>query len=55
MVKANLLAEEAILRVRSDALFVQSESTEFFHAGHPQALDRAEFFNEKRFLSLDLN
>lgn len=55
LVKANLLAEEAILRVRADALFVQSESTEFFHAEHPQALDRADFFNEKRFLSLDLN
>lgn len=54
LVQANLLAEEAILRVRPDALFIQSESTEYFHPEHPQARERAGFFNEKRFLSLDL-
>ncbi len=54
LVKANLLAEEAILKARPDALFIQSESTEYFHAGHPSAQERADFFNEKRFLSLDL-
>lgn len=55
LVKANLLAEEEILRVRSDAIFIQSESTEYFHAEHPAAEERSAFFNEKRFLSLDLN
>jgi beta-glucosidase/6-phospho-beta-glucosidase/beta-galactosidase len=54
LVKANLLAEEAILRVRPNAIFIQSESTEYFHPGHPKALERADFLNEKRFLSLDL-
>lgn len=54
MAKANLLAEEAILRVKPNAIFIQSESTEYFHAGHPAAQERSEFFNEKRFLSLDL-
>lgn len=52
--RANLRAEEEILKVRPGALFVQSESTEYFHPGHPDAVDRAAFFNEKRFLSLDL-
>ena len=54
LVKANLLAEEAILRVKPTAIFIQSESTEYFHPSHPKAQERAEFFNEKRFLSLDL-
>lgn len=54
LVRANLLAEEAILGVRADALFVQSESSEYFHAEEPAAEERAEFFNQKRFLSLDL-
>ena len=54
LVRANLLAEEAILRIRPDALFIQSESTEYFHSEKPSAEDRADFFNEKRFLSLDL-
>lgn len=56
LVRANLLAEAAILRVRghSATLFIQSESTEYFHAECPAAEDRASFFNDKRFLSLDL-
>lgn len=56
LVRANLLAESAILRTRpqTGTLFVQSESTEFFHAQCPAAEDRAGFLNEKRFLSLDL-
>lgn len=55
MCRANLLAEEAILRVQPDALFVQSESSEYFHAGNPYAQDKADYYNEKRFLSLDLS
>jgi beta-glucosidase/6-phospho-beta-glucosidase/beta-galactosidase len=54
LARATLLAEEAILRVQPEALFVQSESTEYFHAEQPQAQDRAACHNQRRFLSLDL-
>ncbi|PYE56318.1 glycosyl hydrolase family 1 [Deinococcus yavapaiensis KR-236] len=53
--KANVLAMQAILAVRPDAIFIQSESSEYFHADSPAAIARAEFLNEVRFLSLDLN
>jgi beta-glucosidase/6-phospho-beta-glucosidase/beta-galactosidase len=52
--RATILAEEAILSVNEDAVFIQSESTEYYHAKNPAAADRAEFFNLRRFLSLDL-
>ena len=55
IVKANVLAMHAILDVRADALFVQSESTEYFHAAKPKAIGPAETMNARRFLSLDLN
>jgi beta-glucosidase/6-phospho-beta-glucosidase/beta-galactosidase len=55
IVKANVLAMQAILQVRPDAIFVQSESSEYFHAQNPQTIGRAEFLNQVRFLSLDLN
>ena len=55
IVKANVLAMHAILKVRPDALFIQSESSEYFHAGDPAAIKPAEILNAKRFLSLDLN
>jgi beta-glucosidase/6-phospho-beta-glucosidase/beta-galactosidase len=55
IVKANVLAMERILRVRPDALFVQSESSEYFHAWEPDAIAEAEMKNGRRFLSLDLN
>ncbi|MDJ0367856.1 family 1 glycosylhydrolase [Hymenobacter sp. H14-R3] len=55
LVKANVLAMHAILAVRPDALFIQSESSEYFHASNPQAIKPAELLNAKRFLSLDLN
>ena len=51
---ANLLAMQAILDVRKDAVFVQSESSEYFHAADPRAINAANFLNEKRFLALDL-
>ena len=54
LVRANVLAEEAILRLQPAALFIQSESTEYFHAAAPDAQPRADHFNQKRFLSLDL-
>ena len=55
IVKANVLAMHAILEVRPDAVFIQSESSEYFHAENPAAIAQAEFMNEVRFLSLDLN
>ncbi len=53
---ANLLAIDAILHERSDALFVQSESAEYFHQGceDPAMLARADWENQRRFLSFDL-
>jgi beta-glucosidase/6-phospho-beta-glucosidase/beta-galactosidase len=55
IVKANLLAMRAIIKVRPDAIFIQSESSEYFHADSPAAIGRAEAQNAERFLSLDLN
>ncbi|MBA2963802.1 MULTISPECIES: family 1 glycosylhydrolase [Ramlibacter] len=55
LVKANILAMHAILDVRADALFIQSESSEHFHPQSAAAIPHADAFNEQRFLSLDLN
>jgi beta-glucosidase len=55
IVKANVLAMHEILDVRPDAIFIQSESTEYFHAEKPEAIRPAEIMNARRFLSLDLN
>jgi beta-glucosidase len=55
IVKANVLAMIAILEVRPDAIFIQSESSEYFHADNPAAIGPAEIMNSRRFLSLDLN
>ena len=55
IVKANVLAMKAILEVRPDAIFIQSESSEYFHAENPAAIKPAEIMNSRRFLSLDLN
>jgi beta-glucosidase/6-phospho-beta-glucosidase/beta-galactosidase len=55
IVKANVLAMEAILQVRADAIFIQSESSEYFHADNPAAIKQSEILNARRFLSLDLN
>jgi beta-glucosidase len=55
LVKANVMAMQAILEVRADAIFVQSESSEYFHADSPDAIKLAEIANSRRFLSLDLN
>jgi beta-glucosidase/6-phospho-beta-glucosidase/beta-galactosidase len=54
LARANILAEEAILQVQPQALFIQSESSEYFHAASPGAQPRAHSLNQKRFLSLDL-
>lgn len=55
MVQANILAMQAIIEIRPDALFIQSESSEQFHPESPDSIGHAEAFNEQRFLSLDLN
>lgn len=55
IVRANILAMEAILEVRPDALFIQSESSEYYHAKNPCSIKAAEIKNATRFLSLDLN
>jgi beta-glucosidase len=53
--RANVLAMHAILKQRPDAIFIQSESSEYFHAANPSAIKPAEVLNAERFLSLDLN
>src|SRR5205085_11188094 len=55
IVKANVLAMKAIIELRPDAIFIQSESSEYFHPENPKAIGWAELLNAKRFLSLDLN
>jgi beta-glucosidase/6-phospho-beta-glucosidase/beta-galactosidase len=52
--KANVMAMNAILEVQPNAVFIQSESSEYFHAAEPDCIPVADFFNQKRFLSLDL-
>jgi beta-glucosidase/6-phospho-beta-glucosidase/beta-galactosidase len=54
LVRANLLAEQAILQVQPAVMFVQSEATQYFHAAEPAAQKHSEFYNLKRFVSLDL-
>jgi beta-glucosidase/6-phospho-beta-glucosidase/beta-galactosidase len=55
VVLANIMAMQEILEVRPDALFIQSESSEYFHAEEPGAARRADIYNAERFLTLDLN
>ena len=55
IVKANVLAMRAILDIRPDAIFIQSESSEYFHADEPAAIGHGRSLNARRFLSLDLN
>lgn len=52
--KANVLAMHEIIKRREDAIFIQSESSEYFHPVKPEAQKIASFYNQKRFLSLDL-
>jgi beta-glucosidase/6-phospho-beta-glucosidase/beta-galactosidase len=52
--KANVMAMHKILKVQPEATFIQSESSEYFHAIDPLASSLARFLNQKRFLSLDL-
>jgi beta-glucosidase/6-phospho-beta-glucosidase/beta-galactosidase len=55
LVRANVDGMSAILEVRPEALFIQSESSEYTHTTDPDLINQANFYNERRFLSLDLN
>ena len=57
--QANVLAMRAIVSARRrngapEPVFVQSESSEYFHAAHPDCVAQAQRLNERRFLALDL-
>jgi beta-glucosidase/6-phospho-beta-glucosidase/beta-galactosidase len=54
VVEANIRASEAIRRV-CNPWFVQSEATRYYHPYGPDAVASADYLNEQRFLSLDLN
>lgn len=49
-----VLATAAIRRRRPDAIFLQSESCEAYHPTHPDAIERADFLNELRFVGFEL-
>lgn len=51
--QANVLAQREILKHRPDATFIQSETTEYYHAEDPSCEPRANFLNERRFLAFD--
>jgi beta-glucosidase/6-phospho-beta-glucosidase/beta-galactosidase len=52
--RASAMAMRAITKEIPDAVFVQSESSEYTHPSRPDLEDAAEFYNERRFLCLDL-
>lgn len=52
--RANLLAMKAILESIPDAVFIQSESSEYVHPSRPSLIPATRFYNERRFIPLDL-
>jgi beta-glucosidase/6-phospho-beta-glucosidase/beta-galactosidase len=56
LARASVAMSDAILRRRPEAIFVNSESSEFYQpcCPDPEIERRAEFENERRFLPLDL-
>ncbi len=52
--KANVLAMHEILKIQPEAIFIQSESSEYYHPMRPEVQKHANFLNQKRFLALDL-
>lgn len=52
--KANVMAMRAILDLNPHAIFIQNESSEYFHPDEPGCMYRANVLNERRFLPLDL-
>lgn len=51
---ASVMAMLEILKVRPDAIFIQSERASYYHADSPEAIAPAEVLNAMRFLALDL-
>src|SRR5688500_1361512 len=49
-----VLGSEEIRRRRPDAVFLQSDSCEAYHPVHPDAIERAAFLNELRFIGFEL-
>ena len=56
LVKAAVLASRAILRAHPTAVFISSESSEFYQAccPDPRIVKIADFENQRRFIALDL-
>lgn len=54
LAEADIRAARAILAVRGDAIFVQSESSEYYSPDSPGALTLTARRNEERFIALDL-
>jgi beta-glucosidase/6-phospho-beta-glucosidase/beta-galactosidase len=52
--KANVMAMQAILKYVPDAVFIQSESSEYVHPSTPKVMKQANFLNQRRFIPLDL-
>ena len=52
--KANVMAMRSILEVQDKAIFIQSESSEYYHPEEPECMYLANVMNERRFLALDL-
>jgi len=52
--KANVMAMRAILEAHPRSVFIQSESSEYYHPEHPECMYQANVLNERRFLALDL-
>ncbi|WP_296953036.1 family 1 glycosylhydrolase [uncultured Massilia sp.] len=55
LARANLLAMHEVRQRRADAIFIQSESTEYFHPCEPASVELVDAINQIRFLTLDLN
>jgi beta-glucosidase/6-phospho-beta-glucosidase/beta-galactosidase len=53
--RANVRAMQEIIKLRAQPTFIQSESSEYFHAEDPSCLPLSHALNEKRFLALDLS
>jgi beta-glucosidase len=52
--RANVLGMKAILKYVPDAVFIQSESSEYVHPSTPKVMKAAHFLNQRRFIPLDL-
>src|SRR4051794_32788791 len=50
----NVLGMDAINAQCAEPIFIQSESSEYWHPAHPDMIESARFWNRLRFLPLDL-